>query len=131
MGNNIRNTLNQASSDSELTSEFINRAAAAAAHGPLSDSSDLHLKKSDKDLQSLISSSKYIYLSPMQNMKHNVTEKVAQVSSIFKSFKPLSYQFSFLLNILSPKANAVIHDPCNSRQVIGLQAIKMIIGFTI
>lgn len=25
----------------------------------------------------------------------------------------------------------VIHDLCNSRQVIGLQAIKMIIGFTI
>lgn len=84
MGNNIRNTLNQASSDSELAGEFMNR----SSHGPLGDSSDLHLKKSDKDLHSLISSSKYIYLSPMQNMKHNVTEKVAQVS--ISSLKPVT-----------------------------------------
>ena len=73
-GNQLKEQLmNQASSDSELT-----RYRAKLSNSLSNIANDVLFKKShEKD--SLHSQSKQGIFLPMQNMKHNVTEKVAQV----------------------------------------------------
>ena len=74
--NNVRNLLNhQASSDSELLTE---RATKPTLQGILSENCDIHFKRSERELHTVITSSqKHGYILPAQ--KQNVTEKVAQV----------------------------------------------------
>ena len=84
MGNHIKSGLmNQASSDSELT-KFKTKLL-LEAHGDLTDP-DLH-----KD------GSKGLFLPGVQNMKHNVSEKVAQVGT-----RSLSLWLSDKLSIFLP-----------------------------
>ncbi len=74
-GNHVRQTLlNLASSDSEL-----NKHRAKLSHSLTNVAQDYIMKKS-QEKDSVISSSKQGIFLPMQNMKHNVTEKVAQVT---------------------------------------------------
>ena len=71
MGNHIKSSLmNQASSDSELT-KFKTKLL-LEAQGDLQDP-DLHKDGSN---------TKGLFLPGVQNMKHNVSEKVAQVSDV-------------------------------------------------
>ena len=91
MGNHIKSGLmNQASSDSELT-KFKTKLL-LEAHGDLTDP-DLH-----KD------GSKGLFLPGVQNMKHNVSEKVAQVGTLSLSLC-LSHKLSFYP--LSPSVSLI------------------------
>jgi hypothetical protein len=72
MGNHVKSVqMNQASSDSELT-KFRTRT--------LQDSQiDLSEAEKLKALDGLSQNAKGLFLPGVQNMKHNVSEKVAQV----------------------------------------------------
>lgn len=69
--------LNQASSDSELT-----RYRAKLSNSLSNVAHDVLFKRSPHEKTSLHSQSKQGIVVPMQNMKHNVTEKVAQVAVV-------------------------------------------------
>lgn len=75
-GNHLKqNLLNQASSDSELTRYRANKLSNSLSN----IANDVLFKKSQGDKNDVHSASKQGLFLPMQNMKHNVTEKVAQV----------------------------------------------------
>ena len=88
-GNYLRRTLlNQARSDSELATY---RAHLSTSMSNIANELIYH-KPHDHD--SLLTSKQGIFL-PMQNMKHNVTEKVAQVST--RSYRSLTVGNAFKL----------------------------------
>ena len=89
-GNHLKNNLlnQQASSDSELAKH-----RAKLSNSLTNIANDVIFRKSaEKD--SVISSSKGLFLPSVQNVKHNVSEKVAQVSDAF-FLSQKNYNFFF------------------------------------
>ena len=111
--------LNQTSSDSELTGHRVKRLSSSM--GNLNTD---FLKAGSFDRESVVSSTSGIFV-PMQNMKHNVTEKVAQVSSMLNPMVSLSFWYSMSLialhklqvssNAANKKQNWHIHVAASAR----------------
>ncbi|CAH1789257.1 unnamed protein product [Owenia fusiformis] len=76
-GNHLKNFLNQASSDSDLS-----RHKANLISNSLTNIANEVIFKKSQDKDSIISSSKGLFLPSVQNVKNNVSEKVAQVLSL-------------------------------------------------
>ena len=75
-GNHLKQSLlNQASSDSELAKHRTK-----LSHSLSNIANDVIFRKGPNEKDSVISSSKQAIFLTMPNVKHNVTEKVAQVS---------------------------------------------------
>ena len=109
-GNHLKhNLLNQASSDSEL-----NKHRAKPISNSLSNIANDVLYRKSHDKDSLMSSSKQgIFLPNVQNVKHNVTEKVAQVRASVPGVSLCIHIFT-IINALPPPFPACL---CNFSQI--------------
>lgn len=96
-GNHLKqNLLNQASSDSELARYRANKLS-----NSLSNLANDVLFRKSQEKDAIHTASKQGIFLPMQNMKHNVTEKVAQVgfsfTCVFSTFVEIKFFFSVTL----------------------------------
>ena len=115
-GNHLKqNLLNQASSDSELARYRANKLSNSLSN----IANDVLFKKSQEKDNVHTASKQGIFL-PMQNMKHNVTEKVAQVRPNSILFNYLFFRIKLCFRHIQ---KGIFISPDESRGYIGFMSV--------